>query len=210
MKIILASTPVAGHVNPLLAAARILLAAGHEVVVTTGSVFRHKVEVTGARFHALAEGADLDVSDMDATFPERKTFAPGPAQLRFDFENLFVNTIPAQFATLETILETFPADLILTDTLFAGVMPFLLGARAQRPAIAAMGITCLPLHRDDGAPMWLGLPQPTSEEELARYRDIAKQVDEGFNAPINALANGTLSRLGAAPRRCRCRSPRRC
>jgi UDP:flavonoid glycosyltransferase YjiC (YdhE family) len=199
MKIILAPTPISGHVNPLLAAARILLAAGHEVVVTTGSVFRPKVEATGARFHALAAGADLDVSDMDAAFPERKTYPPGPAQLRFGFENLFVNTIPAQFATLETILQTFPADLILTDTLFAGVLPFLLGARAQRPAIAAMGITCPPLKRDDGAPMWRGLPQATSEDDLVRYREIAAQVDSVFTAPINALANDVLARLGAAP-----------
>jgi UDP:flavonoid glycosyltransferase YjiC (YdhE family) len=199
MKIILAPTPISGHVNPLLVTAGILLEAGHEVVVTTGSAFRRKVEATGARFHPLAAGADLDVSDMDAVFPERKTFAPGPPQLRFDFENLFVNTIPAQFATLETILQTFPADLILTDTLFAGVLPFLLGAREQRPAIAAMGITCPPLKRDDGAPMWQGLPLATSEDDLARYRDIAQQVEAGFIQPINALTNTILTRLGAAP-----------
>ena len=199
MKIILAPTPISGHVNPLLVTARILLDAGHDVLVTTGSAFRKKVEATGARFHPLAAGADLDVSDMDATFPERKTFAPGPPQLRFDFENLFVNTIPAQFATLETILETFPADLIMSDTLFAGVLPFLLGARAQRPAIAAMGITCPPLKRDDGAPMWQGLPLATSDEDLARYREIAKEVEAGFIGPINALANSILTRLGASP-----------
>jgi MGT family glycosyltransferase len=197
MKVILAATPASGHVNPLLAAARILLAAGHDVRMTTGSAFRGKVEAIGARFQALDADADLDLSDIEAAFPERKTRTPGPEQLRFDFEHIFVNTIPGQFATLEALLKVFPADLILAETAFAGVLPFLLGARAERPAIATIGVTCLPLKRDDGAPMWMGLPSTTDPVVLAQYREIAQQVEVGLTAPIDALVNRILARLGA-------------
>jgi UDP:flavonoid glycosyltransferase YjiC (YdhE family) len=199
MKILLAATPISGHVNPLLAAARILGAAGHELRMTTGSAFQGKVEATGARFHPLEADADLDLSDIDAAFPARKALAPGREQLRFDFEHIFINTIPAQFASLDALLKVFPADLILTETLFAGVLPFLLGARASRPAIAALGVSYLPVKRDDGAPMRLGLPLTTDAAVLAQYREMARQVEAGFIAPINARVNGILASLGAPP-----------
>ena len=40
MKILIASTPATGHINPLLAITRVLLAEGHEITFLTGSAFR--------------------------------------------------------------------------------------------------------------------------------------------------------------------------
>ena len=166
MRILLAATPAAGHLNPVLAAAGVLLASGHDVLVTTGSAFRAKVEATGARFAPLSAGADLDLADMDAAFPARRHLAPGLPQLAFDFKHMFINTIPAQFAGLEALLQTFPADLIMVDTLFGGCLPFLLGARARRPAIAGLGVTCLLTKRSDFAPVGMGLP-PSQDAVLS-------------------------------------------
>jgi UDP:flavonoid glycosyltransferase YjiC (YdhE family) len=44
MKILITSTPATGLFNPLLAIGRILIAAGHEVAVLTGSAFRQRIE----------------------------------------------------------------------------------------------------------------------------------------------------------------------
>ena len=47
MKILIASTPATGHLNPLLAIGRILIAEGHKVIGLSGSAFRghrHLVE----------------------------------------------------------------------------------------------------------------------------------------------------------------------
>jgi UDP:flavonoid glycosyltransferase YjiC (YdhE family) len=55
MKIIIACMPATGHLNPLLAITRILLAEGHEINFLTGSVFRARIESSGAnsfRFRA--------------------------------------------------------------------------------------------------------------------------------------------------------------
>ena len=59
MKILFASTPATGHLNPLLAITRILLAEGHEITFLTGSAFRARIESSGAKFVSLPMGADF-------------------------------------------------------------------------------------------------------------------------------------------------------
>lgn len=196
MRILLAATPMSGHLNPVLTAARLLVAAGHEVVVTTGSAFQQKVQACGARFVALPGNADIDFGDVGATFPDRKNHLPGMAQLRFDFEHFFVDTIAAQYAGLQAILATYAADLIMADTLFGGCLPLLLSEH-DRPTIAALGVTVLPLHRDDGAPLGPGLLPASDPREIAGYRLIAGQVEEALLGPVQQRVDAILASLGA-------------
>ena len=198
MRILLAATPAPGHLNPILAVARIMVAHGHDVLVTSASAFRAKVEATGARFAPLPFGADMDLSDIDARFTGRKHLAPGLPLLAFDFKHLFINTIAAQFSGLETLLQQFPAELIVADTMFGGCLPFLLGARARRPAIVGLGVTCLLTRRDDGAPAGLGLPPATDAATLARYRGIAAEVETHLLGPARMHVDAILESLGAA------------
>lgn len=197
MRILLAATPAAGHVNPVLAAARILVDHGHDVMFITATAFRARVEASGARFAPLPAGADLDLTDMDAIFPARKSLPPGVAQLAFDFKHLFIDTIPAQFAGIERVLQGFPAELIMCDTLFGGCLPYLLGARARRPAIAGLGVTCLLTRRTDKAPVGMGLPPATDEATLARYAAIAAEVDQHLLDPARQRVDAILASLGA-------------
>jgi UDP:flavonoid glycosyltransferase YjiC (YdhE family) len=200
MKIILAALAQVGHLNPVLAAGRILQDAGHEVKVLTGKKMKSNVESAGLRFVALPAEADLDLSDINATFPERKNIPPGPEQLRFDFERVFVDPIAGQYKGLKAVLEDFPADVIMHDMMFGGSLPMLLAREPiKRPVIAALGVTFLPVQRDDGAPMGLGLPPASGAEQIAAYADIARQVDAGFGTPIRARADALLQTLGARP-----------
>lgn len=199
MRIILAATPAVGHLHPLLAAGRILHAAGHELVVLTGPAFRERCEAIGARFAALPGAAGLDLSEIDHHFPERRLLPPGPAQLRFDFERVFVGNMAQQFAALEELQRDFPAELIVADTLFGGILPYLLGARESRPVIASLGVTFLPLRRDDHAPMGMGLPPARDAAQRAQYAAMAEQVEAGLFGPVRVQADAVLAALGAAP-----------
>ena len=59
MKIVIATTPAPGHVNPMLGIARIiLLSEGHEVVAFTGSAFQDRIKAIGAAFRAIPASAD--------------------------------------------------------------------------------------------------------------------------------------------------------
>src|ERR1700738_1384589 len=111
MKILIASTPATGHLNPLLAIGRILIAEGHEVVGLSGSVFRERIQNIGAGFRPLPAGADFDLRDITSVVPELKDMPPGLEWLHVAMERLFVDTVPAQHEGLRQVLRDFPADV---------------------------------------------------------------------------------------------------
>ena len=55
MKILIASSPATGHLNPLLAMGRFLTDEGHEVAFLSGSALRDPIERVGAGAHAPEE-----------------------------------------------------------------------------------------------------------------------------------------------------------
>jgi hypothetical protein len=145
MKILIASTPATGHLNPLLAIGHILIAECHEVAFLSGSVLRDRIEGIGARFYAFPAGADFDLRDSGAVAPELKAMAPGPEWLRICMERVFVDPVPAQHQGLQS----FPADVVIGDDMLFGVLPILLGPRSKRPAIVLCGTSFLHWYRED-------------------------------------------------------------
>src|SRR6516225_7838027 len=127
MKILIASTPATGHLNPLLAIGRILIAENHEIVGLSGSAFRQRIEAIGAEFRPLPAGADFDLGDILSVAPELKSIPPGPEWRRAAIERIFVDTIPAQHRGLEQVLRDFPAEIIIGDDMIFGLLPMLLG-----------------------------------------------------------------------------------
>ncbi|WP_433514770.1 glycosyltransferase [Nonomuraea sp. CA-143628] len=141
-KILVAATPVHGHVAPLLTIAADLVRRGHEVTVLTGARFKDRTEAVGAFFTALPEEADYDERYMDQEFPERNLFSPGPAQLGFDVKHIFGDPIPAQYAALRSLLADFPATAVITDNLFVGALPLSMASEpGTRPISVAVGIS---------------------------------------------------------------------
>src|ERR1700738_3776973 len=181
MKILIASTPLTGHLNPLLAIGRILIAEGHEVVGLSGNALRERIENIGAKFRPLPEGADLDLLDFASAVPELKNIPPGPEWLRVAIERVFVDTIPAQHKGLQQVLRDFPADVIIGDDMFFGVLPMLLGPPSKRPPIVLCGTSILHWRRDDGAPLFLGLPPANNKAQRDEYAAIARDCDRMVN-----------------------------
>src|ERR1700743_1173545 len=120
MKVLFAASPFTGHVNPLLVAARILQNAGHDTALYTGTYFRNKIESARVEFFPLPADVDYDMRNLDATFPERKRYVPGPEKLRHCMKTVFVDAMPSQFEGLKRALRQFPADLVVHETAFCG------------------------------------------------------------------------------------------
>jgi len=199
MKILFASTPATGHLNPLLAIARILLAEGHEITFLTGTAFRARIESCGSQFFPLPPAADFDPQDIFSLVPELKSIPPGPEWLRIVSERIFVEAIPAQYQGLRQALDKFAADAIVGDDMFFGVLPMLLGPRAKRPPIILCGTSILHLAREDGAPNFLGLPPATNTELRAECATIAQQYDGAVDQPVLRRLNQTLEAMGVGP-----------
>jgi MGT family glycosyltransferase len=199
MKILLASTPATGHLNPLLAIGSFLIAEGHEVALLSGSALRSPIERIGARFYAFPAGADFDLRDFATVAPELKTIPPGPEWFRVAMERVFVDAIPAQHKGMQQALQEFPADIIIGDDMLFGVLPMLLGPRSKRPPIALCGTSFLHWRRDDGAPHFFGLPPATTQAERDEYAAIYREHDRLIYQPVSERLNRLLQTLGVGP-----------
>lgn len=191
--ILICSTPVHGHVTPLLAVTRTLVAAGHDVRFLTGERYRDAVESAGAQYLPLPAAADYDDRSMDAAFPGRVGLK-GPAGIRYDMIEIFLKPMPAQVAALRQAL-TAPTDLVMTESMFTGILALLVEPRSSRPPIVNLGIIPLGIKSRDTAPFGLGLkPQPGFG---GRVRDsintfIAEKV---IFAPVQKFADEQVRAL---------------
>jgi MGT family glycosyltransferase len=199
MKILITSTPATGHLNPLLAVGRILIAEGHEVAFLSGSALRSRIEDIGAKFHAFPEGADFDLRDFASVAPELKSIQPGPDWLRVAMERIFVDTVPAQHKGLQQVLQDFPADIIIGDDMIFGVLPMLLGPVSKRPPIVLCGTSFLHWHREDGAPHFVGLPPAITKQQRDHYATIYREHDRLIYQPVADRLNRILKTMGVGP-----------
>jgi MGT family glycosyltransferase len=199
MRVLIASTPLTGHLNPLLAIGHTLINEGHEVLGLSANIMRDRIERVGAVFRAFPAGGDLDLSDRDALFPEWKKIPPGPERIRFALEHVYVDAIQPQHEGLRQVLREFPADVIVGDNFLFGVLPMLLGPRSQRPAIVLCGTMFLHCHRDDGGPPFAGLPPAISGAQRQEYAAISKEYDRVVYDPVKRYLNACLVGLGVEP-----------
>jgi UDP:flavonoid glycosyltransferase YjiC (YdhE family) len=72
-----------------------LRAEGHEITFLTSSVFRDRIESSGAKFVSLPPSADFDGRDILSVAPELKNIPPGLEWFRVAIERFFLDHIPA-------------------------------------------------------------------------------------------------------------------
>jgi UDP:flavonoid glycosyltransferase YjiC (YdhE family) len=138
------------------------------------------------------------VVDPFSKYPELKENPPGLELLRVILERLFVDHIPAQHEGLQHVLREVPADVVIGDDFFCGLLPMLLGPRSKRPPIALFGTSILHWHREDGAPNFLGLP-PATLAQRDEYAAIAQEYDRIVNQPVARHVNQCLNDMGIGP-----------
>ncbi|MDQ0392142.1 glycosyltransferase [Labrys monachus] len=199
MKILIASTPATGHLNPLLAIGRILIAEGHQVIVLSGTALRGRIEGISAGFRPLPASVDFDPGNIHSVAPELKDTPPGPEWLRIAVQRVFADPIPAQHERLQGILRDFPADVVITDDTFFGVLPMLLGPRSERPPVVLCGTSILHCRRADKAPHFAGLPPALTKAQRSEYEAIAREHETAVDQPIASRVNRYLGTLGLGP-----------
>jgi hypothetical protein len=113
LKVVVACNPLAGHINPLVVVARILVENGHDVVGYTASEHKYRFDKIGARFRSFPADIDRDLSDVSAGFPEGSEVPPGPEMILFDISRIFADPVASQHEGMVALLRDFPADVVL-------------------------------------------------------------------------------------------------
>ena len=174
------STPIQGHVAPMLAIAAELIERGHRVTVITGSRFRDAVEAVGATHRPLTGAADYDdrlmtEDDEDDDLPESK----GLQLMREGMETIFVVPMREQSRAVERAIDDLAPDAILVDSAFVGAVPLLLDDPLTRPPVLAAGVVPLAQSSADVAPVGLGLAPATSPAGRLRNRALNVLIAKG-------------------------------
>lgn len=187
MRVLIAATPLTGHVNPLLAIGRLLSARGDSVTVLTDPAFADKVTEAGLRFAPYDDHGSAGY--LEPNLP------PGPERWTNEFDRRFIAPMPAQAARLRELIASDAPDVIVAGSMFFGVLPLLLDTK-PRPPIVVVNISILFLDRPDGAPIGMGLPPARDEAEFARYAQLKAGMDAAFVGPVRARADRRLAELG--------------
>jgi MGT family glycosyltransferase len=195
-RFVLCTTPAQGHTAPLLALARRLVDDGHEVVFFTTEHYRDKVAATGARLVPFAP--ECDAHDLMVANPEREASSKrGVRGVKDDLRRIFVGPLPGQFAGLRDILDGFPADAIVVDTMFLGALPLALGPRAERPALACVGVMPFAGASRDTAPFGAAMQPGTSPLFRLRNGVMNWATEHVVLRDIQQLAKRCLAETGS-------------
>src|SRR4051794_26024671 len=196
-RVLLLSSPIFGHIAPMLALGRGLRHRGHAVTLLTGSKYAASAAGAGLDFLPLPPGADYDDADLEAWLPRRRhrtRIAAG----RYDITGMFVRPLGSQHGALRRALAARTYDAVVADTAFLGVLP-LLTASDPRPPVFGVSITPLALTSPDCAPFGSGMAPGRTAAARLRNRQIYFLLRHGPLRPLQVALDAQLAALGEPP-----------
>ncbi|SDL87739.1 nucleotide disphospho-sugar-binding domain-containing protein [Arthrobacter sp. ok362] len=196
--VLVCSSPLVGHVAPMLAVAAGLVEHGHDVRFLTGKRFERQVSRTGAAFIRLPPEADFDDTSLDAAFPGRVGLK-GPKGIRFDIQEIFMRPGKAQYQAILAASAERRVDAVLAESLFMGAALLLAGPAANRPAVINCGIVPLSLASRDTAPYGLGIEPMPGLPGRARNWAMQALTEKVVFGPVQKYANAISRDVTGSP-----------
>jgi MGT family glycosyltransferase len=207
-RFLIGTIPAIGHVNPAVPISRKLVERGHEVWWYTGVNFQSKVEATGARHIRIKTGGDFsDLTTLPESWLEQFNNLQGLAKFKFALKHAFIDSALAQFQDFNDILQEFPADVLVCDSMFLGGSWV---SEKRGLPYAALNTSVLPLSSIDTAPVGFGIQPDSSTKGRLRnsllnwvcqriiFNDIAVYLDKirgsiGLSRNYQGFFDATLS-----------------
>ena len=191
---LLAVSPLAGHLMPMLRIGVELRAAGHDVTVMTDAEYAEVIGRAGVRFVALQDGAQVTPPAAAPGWARRlpaevRRFLLGRAELT----SAFINPLAKQAASLSAFLGAERVDAILVDIAFTGVLPLLLDGR-RRPPVLVCGVGPVTLSSVDTPPFGMAWqPEPGLDYSRMTYvahRYIMGAIQRRLDRALRSAGSG--------------------
>lgn len=196
--ILVCSTPIHGHVRPLLTIAQDLARRGHDVHMLTGSRFAQGIEAAGIAFHPLPAETDYDDRDMNAAFPGREGLK-GTKLSQFEIEHAFVLPLADQYRAVQRLVAELHPAAIVNDSFFIGTLPFILIDAPDRPRIAGVGVSPITQFSADAPPGGMGLTPLNGPLNAVRNRLMNLAGQHIVFRATQQRANALLREVGSPP-----------
>lgn len=187
--ILLAATATPGHVNPMLAAARLLVAQGHRVLMLCGALFEQRIRATGAEFVPFAPEVDFDYRALERHFPERASLS-GTAQMALALKRFFAAPMAQHDRHLRALIAAERVDLLLVENGFYGVLPLLQQRDWRRLPILMLGVNPVSFSSPDAIFYGPRIP-PELRRSLGELpwldeqtRQLQREVQQSFDAAL--------------------------
>ncbi|MBL0567867.1 glycosyltransferase [Aeromonas hydrophila] len=187
--ILLAATATPGHVNPMLAAARLLVAQGHRVLMLCGALFEQRIRATGAEFVPFAPEVDFDYRALERHFPERASLS-GTAQMALALKRFFAAPMAQHDSHLRALIAAERVDLLLVENGFYGVLPLLQQRDWRRLPILMLGVNPVSFSSPDAIFYGPRIP-PELRRSLGELpwldeqtRQLQREVQQSFDAAL--------------------------
>lgn len=195
---LLPSTPIYGHVAPMITLGRALTARGHRVTVLTGRKYRRAVESRGLGFRPLPLDVDYDDSHLDDWLPQHGQLS-GLAAGRHDIIGMFVRPVPSQHRALTAAIAETHVDAVVGDAAFLGMLPTLLGTPSEfRIPVVSVSATPLSMRSMDCAAFGSGLQPGRTAFTRMRNRQINYVLDRGPLRSIQHELDQVLEQAGVS------------
>ncbi|HDZ8915002.1 TPA: glycosyltransferase family 1 protein [Aeromonas hydrophila] len=187
--ILLAATATPGHVNPMLAAARLLVAQGHRVLMLCGALFEQRIRATGAEFVPFTPEVDFDYRALERHFPERASLS-GTAQMALALKRFFAAPMAQHDRHLRALIAAERVDLLLVENGFYGVLPLLQQGRGRHLPILMLGVNPVSFSSPDAIFYGPRIP-PELRRSLGELpwldeptRQLQREVQQSFDAAL--------------------------
>lgn len=174
-KILFATVPADGHVNPITGLAINLMAIGCEVAWYTSEIFASKFEKLGIKHYAFKCAKDVNALNLDEIFPERRDITDLIEKINFDFINIFISRAPEYLQDIAEIKKEFPFDLVVCDSMFSAIP--LIKSEIKVPVIS-IGIIPLAEESINLAPNGTGLLPAENQEDLDVYEKMREELSK--------------------------------
>jgi MGT family glycosyltransferase len=153
-RILFATVPADGHVNPLTGVAVYLKSLGYDVRWYTSNKYAEKINKLHIQHYPFIKALDIRGDNVNELLPDRLKHKGMVAKLNFDIINFFIKRSTEYFADIKEIYNGFLFDLMIADCAFTAI-PFV--KEKMNIPVIAMGVLPLSETSKNLPPSGLGM-----------------------------------------------------